>query len=145
MPVTEDQVAALRAQLSGDFDEYRRLLGQLDREAAATGYTALIAAAFFKAAYRRFGKNPSPEQVVAFVGDLRSRSDELADIDPVAAERIIRSALGDGEVSDIDSKTRVAVESVVLARLVADERFDSAELDKFMSEARKLADYWTRG
>ena len=86
-----------------------------------------------------------PWKVFRIMGEFVEGFDELADIDPVAAERIIRSALGDGEVSDIDSKTRVAVQSVVLARLVADEQFDSAELDKFMSEARKIADYWTRG
>ena len=46
MPVTDEQEAALHAQLDGRFDEYERLFDALDPVAARTGYSALVSAAF---------------------------------------------------------------------------------------------------
>jgi hypothetical protein len=41
MTATDDRVAALRAQLAGDYDEHRRLLAGLDARGAMAGYAAL--------------------------------------------------------------------------------------------------------
>lgn len=140
MPIADDQVAALHAYLAGDLDTYRRLHGQLDPIAARTGYTALIAGAFFEAVDRRFAKNGAePDDVVQFVASLRSRSERLAnEVDPGIAERIIRHSLGIGSIEDLDDETVVQMQIVVLAGIVADEQFDPAELDKFMTTARAL-------
>ncbi|GAA4983517.1 hypothetical protein [Actinopolymorpha pittospori] len=81
--VTAEQVAALRALLAGDLEEHVRLRDQLDREAAATGYTALLAAAFFEAVDRRFGQDGASADMAAFVSDVRSRTTAAAEsIDP---------------------------------------------------------------
>lgn len=78
MAVTEGQVATLRAQLAGDFEDYERQWARLDKEAATAGYTALIAAGFFEAVDRRFVKNSTiadTADIIEFVGDVRTRSD----------------------------------------------------------------------
>jgi hypothetical protein len=129
--------------LAGDFDQYNRLYQQLDREAARTTYIALIDAAFFEAVDRRFAKAGTVADVIEFVADIRARSERLSEIDSRAAERLIRAALGDGSADDIDDKTRFGAEIVLLAGLIVDERLDDAGLDKFLAEARKLADSWT--
>jgi hypothetical protein len=147
MAVTEDQVAALRAQLAGNFDEHKRLLEQLDPVAAQTGYTALIAAAFFEAVDRRFAENGAAAgdaDVIEFVGSLRSRADDAAEkIDPSIAERLIHHSLGRGSISDIDDKTVVRTQMLVLAGLIADAQLSDAELDEFMAEVRTVAEEWT--
>jgi hypothetical protein len=145
MPVTADEVATLRAYLAGDFDLHDRLYEQLDRTSIETGYMALVAAGFFEAVDRRFGRGPTKiADVIAFVGDLRSRSEDLGEaIDPHVAERLIRAALGDGSVADLDDKTVGGTQFLLLAGLVADERFTDAGLDSFMTEVRNLADQWT--
>lgn len=56
MPVTDEQIATLRAQLRGNIVEHRRLLKQLDADEANVGYPALIAAAFITAVQQRFIK-----------------------------------------------------------------------------------------
>ncbi len=141
--VTADQVAALRAYLAGDFSQYDRLFERLDREAAKTTYAALIDAAFFEAVDRRFAKDGTVADVIEFVADIRSRSNRLSDIDARAGERLIRAALGDGSAEDIDDQTRFGTEIVLLAGLIVDERLDDAGLDRFLADARKLADSWT--
>lgn len=141
MPVTDDQVATLRAYLEGDFESHKRLHGQLDPVAARTGYTALIAAAFFEAVDRRFAKNGADADVVEFVGSVRSRSERLAnELDPGIAERLIRHSLGEGSISDVDDDTVVRTQIVLLAGLIADEQLDNAGLDEFMATARMLGD-----
>lgn len=144
MPVTADQVATLKAYLTGDFDRHKRLFGQLDRTAAQTGYTALLTAAFFEAVDRRFAQNGRTADVVEFVADVRARHLKDADeIDPRAAERLILAIFSDEEVDDLDTETKVSAQIILLYALITDARLDDAGLDGFLAEARKLADEWT--
>jgi hypothetical protein len=144
MAVSADQVATLRAFLARDFDNYERLYAQLDRSTAKSGYTALIAAAFIEAVDRRFGEGSTDADVVEFVASARARFDESGDeIDPRAAERMIRAVYTDEEIDDLDTDTVVGTEVILLAALVADEEFNDAALDEFLAKARKLADEWS--
>jgi hypothetical protein len=142
MSVTDDQVAALRAQLAGDYDEHRRLLAGLNQRGALSGYTALVTAAFIEAVDRRFGPGHRDDAaVIEFVGDVRSRFPGADDeIDPAAAERVVRKALGRGSVSDLDGPTIRRTETLLLPLIVAGERLTGEELDRFLAKARKLLD-----
>jgi len=144
MPVTDEQANTLRTLLAGEFEEYRRLLGQLSRESAQSGYAALITAAFFEAVDRRFvedEKIAESGEVIEYVSTVRARSENAAEqIDPQTAERLIQHSLGEGSIDDIDSDTRFGTEFILLAALVADEELDAAGLDAFLSEARRLGD-----
>jgi hypothetical protein len=144
MAVTADQVATLRAFLARDFDRYERLYRQLDRAAAQSGYTALIAAAFVEAVDERFGNDSVDADVVEFVAAARARFDESGDeIDPLAAERMIRAVYTDEEIDDLDTETVVGTEVILLTALIADKDLDDAALDEFLAKVRKLADEWT--
>lgn len=141
MPVTDDQVAALRALLSDDMDRHRQLFGALDRAAAKEGYTALVTAAFIEAVERRFGAGYQATDIVTFVADVRARSDRLArELDPDVAERVIRVVLEDAPVEDLPRNAVTGAQLLVLVGLIADARLDDAGLDDFLAAARKLAD-----
>jgi hypothetical protein len=141
MVVSDEQVAALRAQLAGKADEYQRLWEQLDRETARIGYPALITGAFFEAVERRFGKASTTSDVIKFVSDARSRSDELGEkIDPRTAERIILAVYTDEEIDDLSANSVIRTQMLLLAALVADEQFDDVELDEFLAKARPQGD-----
>lgn len=145
MVVTDEQAAALRTYLAGDFDAHRQARGQLDPAAAATGYTALLSAAFCVAAERRFGQDSSPPAVIEFVSAVRSRSPELGEkIDPHTAERLINAVFTYEGISDLDADTRLGTQFLLLAALIGEEHLDGAGLDSFVAEARKLADEWLR-
>lgn len=147
MPVTDDEVAVLRAHLAGDQARYRELSGRLDRSAATrASYTALITAAFIEAVERRFASGGTAADVIGYVADVRSRSDDVADaLDARAAEQLIRAVLTDEETANIDGKTRGAVSIIMLSALISDEGFDDAGLDAFLAVARKKADdYFSR-
>ena len=102
MPVTDAQVATLRALLSDDVDRYEMLFGQLDRAQARSGYTALVTGAFCEAVDRRFGRNLQPADVISFVSQVRARSERVArELDPEVAERVIRAVYGDGSLRDL--------------------------------------------
>ncbi len=141
MAVTGQEVATLRAQLAGDFVEHKQLLRQLEGTGGLVGYMALVAAGFFEAVDRRFGKGTTPADVIQFVGDVRSRFDGADDgIDPRVAERLILRVLGQGSVGDLDGATIRRLQRLLLPVLVADEQLDDAGLDEFLTSARKLAD-----
>lgn len=141
MPVTDDQVAALRALLSDDMSSYRQLFDGLDRAEAKKGYPALVTAAFGIAVERRFGTSYQPEDVVPFVADVRARSDRLASrLDPDVAERVIQAVLGHGTTRGLDKEAVTSAKLLLLGGLIADACLDDAGLDGFLAAARKLAD-----
>ncbi|TDB91602.1 hypothetical protein E1264_01225 [Actinomadura sp. KC216] len=147
MIVTDDQVAALRAQLAGDVDEHRRLLSQLDPKAANVGYVALITAAFLEAVRRRFVKDGKPaddDEIIEFVASVRERGEDLPRaIDPTVAETLIKIALEklppDGR-DDISGEVSNGHKIVLLAGLTADARLTPAELDAFLARAREYVE-----
>jgi hypothetical protein len=142
MPVTDEQEATLHAQLAGKLDEHKRLLNALDPVAARTGYSALVSAAFTIAATTRFPEGTPVAEVIEYVGDVRSRTEGSAQMDPLIAERLLRAIVSDERVGDIDSRTNFETQLLLLGALIADARPDESELDRFMIRARKLADRW---
>lgn len=141
MPVTDEEVAPLRAQLSGRTEEHQRLFAQLSKEDVQTGYRALVTSAFMIAVERRFGRQTSPAALVEFVGEMRAHSDSLADkIDPHVAERVLQAVYANDRLSDLDARTVWQTHLLLLAGLVASARLDDNALDDLLAEARKMAD-----
>lgn len=141
MAVTADQVATLRAYLSGDIEEFHRLSRSLDRSRAGTvSYAALITAAFVKAVERRFNEQTPRSEVIDFVADIRSRNADVADeLDPDKAKRLIMAVIADDNVDDMSGNERIGLQMIILAGLVADERFGEAEREEFLEKSRAFA------
>ncbi len=143
MSVTGDQVATLRSYLSGDFGGYQERRSRIDGSADRVGYVALVSAAFCEAVERRFAAQDPPERVIEFVADVRAQFDRDGDqIDPRAAERMIRAVYTDERIDDLDSATKGRTQVILLAALINSERLDDAGLDAFLADAAKLADQW---
>lgn len=139
--ISTEQVTALRALLTKNFDEHHQVIAQIKQTGGLTGYYELVTAAFFEAVDRRFGAQYNLPDIVKYVAEVRTRlRDPDRGIDPNVAERLIRKALGEGTTGGIDKGTLLRTESVLLAMLVMDEQFDDAALDAFLAEARALAD-----
>jgi len=141
MPVTDEVVAPLRAQLSGKPDEHLRLFAQLDPVSKRTAYRALVSAAFLLAAEKRFAGKTGDAEVIEFIADVRSRSADAADkIDPRIGERIIRAVYTSEQIDDIDPRTSWRTQLLLLAGLIGDEQLDETGLESFLTQARKMAD-----
>ncbi|XRQ02696.1 hypothetical protein ACN3XK_39575 [Actinomadura welshii] len=144
MPVTNHQIATLRAQLAGQRDEHLRLAKQLGTNEANTEYAALVAAAFIEAVERRFirdGHAADESEVVDFVAQVREIDDEMPEvINPQIAESMILHLLEKGTIVAADKDVKFGHQIVLLATLIGQEEFNDAELDAFLSDARSLAD-----
>ena len=140
MPVTDEQVAALRAFLTFD-PSYQRLAGELNTSGRARGFGELVYAAFVTAARRRFSPTWTSAQIVHFAAQLRVvlRAYDV-DLDPRAIEILLRQALGEHVTSGYDDGTHALVMLFGLGELASDERLDEAGLDAFVADARTLAD-----
>jgi hypothetical protein len=142
MPITDAQVAPLRAQLAANIEEHRRLLAQLPPGEVRREYRMLVTAAFCVAGERRFPSGSSVADVIEFVADARSRTQRLSAIDPRIAERVVLAVAADEDINDIDPKTSFETQLLLLAVMTADARYDAVGLEEFLTEARKLADQW---
>jgi len=143
MPVTDEQVAPLRAQLARQYEEHLRLFNLLDQDSQNEGYHALVSAAFVTAVEHRFSRDVNPAEVIEFVGAVRSRTPQVAgQVDPVIAERVIRAVYNEDSLDDIDARTSFQAQLLLMVAIVGAENFDDAELDAFLAKARSLADQW---
>ncbi|MEU9838583.1 hypothetical protein AB0C69_05095 [Actinomadura sp. NPDC048032] len=144
MPITDEQVAVLRAQLKGNRAEHLRLMEQLDSNEANEYYPALVAAAFIEAAEQYFikdGEVADDSQIIDFVAQMRERSDESSDlINPSLAESMIRDLLGKGEMIDAEPGVKFGHQIVIVAAIVGERQFTPAELEAFLQSARSLAE-----
>lgn len=142
MPVTDEQVAALRALLASDADQeewaerHRKLL----QNGRGAGYGELFFAAFVTAVRRRFSPTWTLASVIEFVASVRATLGEERDaVQPRAAENMIRRALGDTITDEFDAETKARAQLLLLIVLIEDEQLDDAALDKFLSDARAKA------
>lgn len=101
--------------------------------------------AFHRAAERRFGENPAPEEIVLFVSELRT-APQLTDVlDPHIAERVLLAAVADEDISDVRGSERMGPYVIMLAAMIRDAKLSSVELDAFVDEVRAEADeYFAR-
>jgi hypothetical protein len=141
MPVTDQQVATLRAQLAGNLAEYKRLLAGLDSKADGHGYSALLTAAFYNAVDSRFTTDSTLDEVTEFVADIRARTEQIRDaLDPRIAERVLIAAFTNEDLDDLDNEEFIKTKMFLLAGIISDQHLDDAGLDEFMAKARAFAD-----
>ncbi|TDC38732.1 hypothetical protein E1281_39030 [Actinomadura sp. KC345] len=144
MAVTDEQVAALRAQLQGRSDEHVRWLDHLEETGATDGYVALVTGAFFEAADRRFLEDDQvaeESEIVEFVAVTRAAHPNVADdLDPSVAERVLLHALGKGSVQGIDGGKVLATQLLLMGALISEADLNEAELETFLTKARGEAD-----
>ncbi len=141
MAVTDLQVATLRAQLTGNLEEHRRLLAQFDEKSDGRPYVMLTNAAFIEAAERKFTSDTTADDIIQFVADVRSRSERIGgSMDPRVAERVLLAAVADADIGDLDPREVRRSQTILLNALIVDENLDGADLDEFIATARGLAD-----
>lgn len=147
MLVTDQQVATLRARLSGDMGDFRRLVAPMDSPEKKKGFDALVTTAFFEAVQRRFaveGTVAGDAEVAEFVAAVRRRTEDAAEIvPPRVGELLINLALGKAPVptkNDPEDDVSFMAKVFLLQVLVGDEGFSDAELDDFLARARETAE-----
>lgn len=141
MPVTEQQAAVLRAQLSGQLAEADRLLHQFSSREDLQGFFTFTIAAFNEAVKLRFGRDGTREDAIRLVADVRSRSDWLSDsINPDTAERVLEAAFTRNDVPDLDPDELRSIFSIFLSAMISEVGLDESQLDDFLAKARAMAD-----
>ena len=140
--VSGQQIAALRASLKLHAGQAQDLRASLIRAGDLHGFGELVYAAFLLAVRRRFGPEWTPADVVRYVGSVRAHGPKDDDFDPLAAETLIGRALGGDPPPVADEEARAAAQAILLITLIIDLELDAAGLDRFLAEARELADRW---
>jgi hypothetical protein len=136
MQVTNEQVAVLRAFLEGD-PEAEQLARPMATAERAGAFGSLLYVAFSHAVRNRFSPTWTSEDVVSFVASTRLAFLESGvEINPTAAETLIREALGEPVTSDFDP----AVFLLVLVQVIVAEELDDIGLTVFLADARMDAD-----
>lgn len=140
MAVTDEQVALLRAYLTEDDTEYRRLSEQPSTAYPQNDYGIFVASVFLEAVTRHFSKGSLIGDVIRFVAEVRAKYvEDPNQLNPLGAERLIRAALGDYQaVTGLDDTTKAQCQVILLPALIDEE--DDAAVDALLGRARERAD-----
>ena len=144
-PVTDEQVAALRAFLMRDARTMMALTAALGDEGMA-GYQRLADAALSVAAVRRFAPRFTSSDIVQYVASVRTSriADGIEyDFDPVAAENVLRYSLGQAAPRTPDPEERFRAVISLLEALTESEQSTETDVDAFLAQARELASRWS--
>ena len=143
-PVTDEQLAALRALLRHDA-RMMALTAALGDEGTA-GYQRLADAALSVAAVRRFAPRFTTADIVQYVASVRTSriADGIEyDFDPVAGENVLRYSLGQAVPRTPDPAERFRAVIALLGALTEGELSSEADVDALLGQARELASRWS--
>lgn len=142
MPVSDLQVAMLRAHIAGDDEEAQRAFGQQIAAPGDMGGLAwLVHAAFVIAARREFAPTWNRAKVIRYVGQVRALLSERPGLlDPRVAEDELASALGGQAPASHEIGAVATARLFLLDALVASLDLDDEGIDALLAEARKAAD-----
>jgi hypothetical protein len=140
--ISNDLAEFLRTMVKGDAEANDRVERKLDAE-GWTGWPTFLAYCFYLAVDRHFKRPADAGEIVRFVADIRAWiGDESPGIDPVVAERLIRSVLDESTEIDtnaLDQEMLGRIETAVVHTVLTRSNMSDAELDAFFAEAVKLA------
>jgi hypothetical protein len=141
---TTSRFAALVKHIvNDDWENYDRLTQELDEKGAWGGWAEYLGAAFFLAVDKRFAPSDDRSEIIRFVADARAEfTASGSDIDPAAAETMVRSVLSQADAPALDSATVVSVELVLVRKLLIDAALDGEQLDAFLADVEQIADRW---
>jgi len=130
----------LRALVRSNMSSFQLLNQELERDKWPDA-ARFNRAAFYTAASRKFRDGQPIQDIIDYVADLRRRlPDEGGDLDPRAAERLIRLVVRDDDLSidEFAPAQRVHVQQMVIYDIISSENLSDEELDAFFAEVREL-------
>jgi hypothetical protein len=145
MAVTDEELAALRALLLGGEQDYLPLTARLTDD-DMWPYELLLQATLALAATRRFAAGFTEGNLIRYVARVRAGTAERAEdmaLDPLAAEAVLRRALGQDAPYVTDPWTRLRSVVALLTVLFGDLALAESSVDGLLAEARTLADRWS--
>lgn len=142
--VADEDIAALRALLSGDSARFREIRDAPGRAGTKRTWVAVLLAAFTQAVYLRFGADAAREEVAAYVADVRGRSEAIArGFTAYEAEQLIMMLVSDAvEASGVSARAKGAILIAFTVAVVSDARLDDLAIEAFLAIARRKADQW---
>jgi hypothetical protein len=134
-PAIDKSVLIIRALLADDMDTLRRLHAGLD-DYESRVFAAVLTAAFSKAANDKFREHRATADIIEFVAEARARYVGPETVSAEDSERVIRAALGEGELVDAMSGYAFGqAQTAMLAAIVRDAALSDDEIDALLDVA----------
>jgi hypothetical protein len=144
MPVSDQAVMAAWALLLGDTQEAAALIEKLG-DADMLAYELLLQAVLSLVAGQRFAPSYADGDVIRFIARIRAGTDvriQDLNLDPKAAEAVLRQALGQPVSVVKDGQSRMRAIVALLTTMLDESSLTQVDLDPLLAKARELADGW---
>jgi hypothetical protein len=140
----DDFTQLVRSLLLDEFKDFDKRVTKLQAMRDHDGYSEFLRACFLLAVRRRFSAETPIVTIIRFVASVRVVYDLTgSEIDPRAAERLIRTATGeDDPLEDLPLHTLQKLQIVLVHKLIDDEALYDDEVEDFLHQASALAVRW---
>ncbi|MGH3660863.1 MAG: hypothetical protein ACRDTQ_03260 [Micromonosporaceae bacterium] len=139
-----DVMELFRAAVRHDWDDVNRLTATLDKQGWPGGVQG-ITAVFALTVDRRFTPGYDVRQISEFVAEVRGQLSKEDDVDPLAAEGLIRSVLGETELAEgIPADIAMHAQIVLALKMIEAEGLSDLDLERFLDEAETLVSRWSQ-
>lgn len=139
IPAVDRAVTILRALIAEDWDQFERLHAA-QRPEDRQAFAVVLGVTVVKAVTERFGASPEDRDIIDFVADARVRLVGPGALVPEDAERVIRSALGQGDlISDMDGKALGSAQTSLLFSLAHENEAAGDTAAKALAEGASEA------
>jgi hypothetical protein len=145
MLAIDSAVSELRALLTGDIENFRRLHAALDGDEQRV-FAALLTAAFDNAANDKFGKDAQTADIIEFVSDARAQYVGPDAVNAENAERVIKAALGDEkQVDALDAYASAQARTAMLIAIVRSSLLSDDQIDDLLdTSAQQVRSFFQR-
>lgn len=143
-PAVDSAVAELRAFLTGDMDTFQRLHDAQEAD-GRRAFAIVLTTACSKAVEKRFGEDPSTEDIIDFVSDARVRTIGPDTVPAEDAEKVLRAIPGKEDLLTVlNARARGAAQSAMLFALTHENDDAPAQIDDLLDYAIEQTEAYLR-
>ncbi|MFY1700724.1 hypothetical protein ACN28G_03075 [Micromonospora sp. WMMA1923] len=131
-------VAYIRTMVKGEHAANDEIEARLDSE-GWDGFGTFLGAVFYFAVNRRFPTGASRDEVIRFVGEMRSTSIGGPETDAASAEKLVSAALNPSLDTDIEPMSAGRIQGLTILHTLGGGAVTDEDLDALLGEAATLA------
>ncbi|WP_434744019.1 hypothetical protein [Micromonospora sp. SH-82] len=132
-------VAYIRTMAKGEHVANDEVQARLDND-GWDGFSTLLGAVFYFAVNRHFPTGATQNEIIQFVGEMRSTTIGGPETDASSAEKLVSAALDPSLDTDVEPRLAGRIQGLTILHTLGGGRVSDTELDGILRESVTLAD-----
>ncbi|WP_326561268.1 hypothetical protein [Micromonospora sp. NBC_01796] len=134
MKIKPEMVDYIRTMVKGDHEANDRIEAELDAE-GWDNFSTLLGAVFYYAVHRRLNAKATAGEIILFVAEMRAAAPSGSQIDPTAAEELVRAALDPSIDISLEPQMVGRTQGLAILHILSSPDVTNQELETLLGRA----------